>query len=382
MSEVVSTGLYEKIKCIVDEARKKVNRVVNSAMVDAYWNIGCLIVEEEQKGEKRAEYGTQLLKTLSVTLSRELGKGFDISNLKRMRQFYCLFPISAAVRHQLSEESEKGASLQHFSGKQEKSSFMSTQGILPALRRELTWTHYKLLIRVENEDARLWYMNEAAECNWSTRALERQINSLYYERLLSSQDKKPVKAEAKEKISQLQIRPEDVLKDPYVLEFLNLRDRSSYRESEFEQSLIDKLHDFLLELGKGFAFVERQQRITTETREFYIDLVFYNYYLKCFVLIDLKTGELSHQDVGQMDMYVRMFDNLKRGKDDNPTVGIILCTEKDETVVKYSVLEESRQLFASKYMLYLPKEEELKAELQRERQLIEIEMNRKSEEKE
>jgi predicted nuclease of restriction endonuclease-like (RecB) superfamily len=374
MNEVVSIELYKKIKSIVDEARKKVNRVVNSAMVDAYWNIGRLIVEDEQKGEKRAEYGAKLLKNLSVRLSGELGKGFDISNLKRMRQFYCLFPIGAAVKHQLSEESEKGASLQHFSGKQEKSPVMSTQGTHSSLRRELTWTHYKLLIRIENKDARFWYMNEAADQNWSTRALERQINSLYYERLLISQNKKPVKQEAQERTSALQAKPEDFMKNPYVLEFLNIKDHGHYRESELEQAIIDKIQDFLLELGKGFAFVARQKRISTETKEFYIDLVFYNYHLKCFILIDLKTGELNHQDVGQMDMYVRMFDDLQRGEDDNPTVGLILCTEKDRTIVKYSVLNENKQLFASKYMLYLPSEEELARELEREKRLIEMKM--------
>ena len=217
-------------------------------------------------------------------------------------------------------------------------------------------------------------MNEAAEQNWSTRALERQINSLYYERLLMSRDKKPVIHEAGEKTGALKTSPQEFLKDPYVLEFLDLKDRSNYRESELEQAIINNIQSFLLELGKGFAFVARQKRISTETKEFYIDLIFYNYHLKCFILIDLKTGELTHKDVGQMDMYVRMFDDLQRGEDNNPTVGLILCTEKDRAIVKYSVLKENKQLFASKYMLYLPTEEELARELEREKSMIEMEM--------
>jgi len=246
--------------------------------------------------------------------------------------------------------------------------------ILSALRRELSWTHYKVLLRVEKPGACAWYMHEAADQNWAARVLERQINSLYYDRLLMSRDKKTVQQEAEQKTSALQAKPEDFMKNPYVLEFLNIKDRSHYRESELEQAIIDKIQEFLLELGKGFAFVARQKRISTESKEFYIDLVFYNYHLKCFVLIDLKTGELTHQDVGQMDMYVRMFDDLQRVEDDNPTVGLILCTDKDKAIVKYSVLNENKQLFASRYMLYLPSEEELVRELEREKRLIEMEM--------
>ena len=236
----------------------------------------------------------------------------------------------------------------------------------------MSWTHYKALLRVEKPEACVWYMNEAADQNWAARALERQINSFYYDRLLMSKDKKTVQLEAEQKISALQTKPEDLMKNPYVLEFLNIKDRSHYRETELEQAIIENIQEFLLELGKGFAFVAPQKRISTETKEFYIDLVFYNYHLKCFVLIDLKTGELTHQDIGQMDMYVRMFDDLERGKDDNPTVGLILCTDKDRAIVKYSVLNENKQLFASKYMLYLPSEEELARELEREKRLFEI----------
>ena len=239
-----------------------------------------------------------------------------------------------------------------------------------AVRTELSWTHYRALVRVEDETARQWYMHEAAAQNWSTRALGRQISTLYYERLRLSRDQDAVKAEAGEHISPLQHSPREFVRDPVLLEFLGLPDTGRLLESSLEQALMDKLQGFLLELGKGFAFVARQQSISTESKDFYIDLVFYNYLLKCFVLFDLKAGGLTHQDIGQMDMYVRMYDDLRRGKDDNPTVGIILCSEKDASVVRYSVLQGHEQLFASKYKLVLPSEEELRAELDRERALL------------
>lgn len=329
-------ALYSSIRGVVERARSSIHYAVNTAMVDACWRIGALIVEQEQQGASRAEYGKQLIRGISVRLTAEFGRGFSAQNLWNMRLFYQKF---SAVRRELgvAEETE----------------------ILSAVRRELTWTHYKALLRVEKLQACVWYMNEAADQNWSVRALERQIASLYYDRLIMSQDKKVIEREAQEKTAELQVSPKDFLKDPYVLEFLNIGDRSHYRESELEEAIIAKIQEFLLELGKGFAFVSRQKRISTETKDFFIDLVFYNYHLKCFVLVDLKTGELTHQDVGQMDMYVRLFDDLERGEGDNPTVGLILCTEKDKTVVKYSVLNENRQLFVSKYMLYLPSEEEL-----------------------
>jgi predicted nuclease of restriction endonuclease-like (RecB) superfamily len=229
----------------------------------------------------------------------------------------------------------------------------------------LSWTHYRLLLRVDTPEARLWYMQEAAAQNWSTRVLERQIGTLYYDRLLSSPDKDGLLGETQQ-TSQAQA-PRDFVRDPVMLEFLGLPETGCLLEAELERALMDKLQQFLLELGKGFAFVARQQRISTETQDFYIDLVFYNYLLKCFVLIDLKTGHLAHQDIGQMDMYVRMYDDLRRGADDNPTVGILLCGSKDQSVVRYSVVHESQQLFASKYRLVLPSEEELRREIERER---------------
>lgn len=328
-----SAELFERIRALVLNVRNQLRQSVNTAMVQTYWDIGRMIVEEEQAGESRATYGQQQLQALSHRLTDELGKGFSVSNLKNMRQFYQLFPN----RH--------------------------------AVRSELSWTHYRTLMRVENTLAREWYAQEAVNENWSSRALERQIGTLYYERLLSSKERAPVEAEGKANTHTLALNPKDYLRDPYVLDFLNLPS-DSVLESELEHALIENLQKILLELGKGFAFVERQQRISTDDGDFYIDLVFYNYHLKCFLLIDLKINKLSHQDVGQMDMYVRMYEERKRRQDDNPTIGLILCSQGNETVVKYSVLNESKQLFSSKYVTELPSEEELRKELDRERYLI------------
>jgi predicted nuclease of restriction endonuclease-like (RecB) superfamily len=329
--------LYNNVKQIIEEARNTVYRAANFAMVQAYWHIGKLIIEEEQNGKQRAEYGSSLLKELSARLTKEYGKGFDESNLRHMRNFYTVYQKQDAVRP------------------------------------ELTWTHYRLLLRVERNDAREFYMQESIESNWSTRTLERQINSLYFERMvMTRKEGRPlVKAEAEGKKEIMQAK--DIIKDPYVLEFLNLKSNTDFYEQEVEQAIIDKLQDFLLELGKGFSFVGRQYRIRTEHQDFYIDLVFYNYILKCFLLIDLKTGKLTHQDVGQMDMYVRMFEDKVKQKNDNPTIGLILCTEKDKTIVKYSLLNDSKQIFASKYKTYLPSEKELKQEIAREREIVEME---------
>ena len=347
---------FDDIRRILIQARQKAYAAVNFTMVEAYWLVGKRIVQEEQQGRLRAEYGKHLLIELSAKLAAEFGSGYSPQSLRNMRQFYFLFGKCSALRSISNHPAKKGLEL-----REKKCS---------ALRRELAWTHYKALIRVENEKARLWYMNEAADQNWSTRALERQINSLYYDRLLMSRDKAPVIDEMRKNIKPLAAAPEDFIKDPYVLEFLAIPDQHKFRESELEQAIIEKLRDFILELGKGFAFVARQQRISTETSEFYIDLVFYNYILKCFVLIDLKTGRLTHQDIGQIDMYVRLYEDTRKGTGDNPTIGIILCTEKDHTVAKYSVLSENRRLFASKYLLYLPTEEELAREIEREKALL------------
>jgi len=331
---------YESIAGVLRAARSNAYRAVNFVMVEAYWNIGRMIVEEEQQGKGRAEYGAALIKNLSLRLTEEFGKGFTERNLWHIRQFYLVFPPDGPENPKLH-----------------------------TLCAQLTWSHYRLLMRLEKPEARQWYMTEAASHNWSVRALGRQINSLYYERLLMSRDKTPVIEEMHEKTRSLASLPRDFIKDPYVLEFLGMPDAHQFREAELEQAIIGKLQAFMLELGKGFAFVARQHRISTETKDFFIDLVFYNYILKCFLLIDLKTSELTHEDIGKMDMYVRLFEDTVKGTDDNPTVGLILCTDKDHTVVKYSVLNESHQLFASKYRLYLPTEEELRIEIERERAL-------------
>jgi len=327
--------LLTTLRELILQGRQQVLRAVDAVQVNTYWQIGHHIVKHEQGGEARAAYGKRLLPQLAEVLTQEFGKGFDASNLRYMRLFYQAFPICDALRH------------------------------------ELSWTHYRLLLRVENTQARQWYMAEAASQNWSTRALERQIGTLYYERLLASTDQADVVAEAQKNLAALPATPREFVRDPVMLEFLGLPDTGRLLESSLEQALMDKLQQFLLELGKGFAFVARQQRISTETQDFYIDLVFYNYLLKCFVLIDLKTGQLTHQDVGQMDMYVRMYDDLRRNEGDNPTVGILLCGGKDQSVVRYSVLHESEQLFASKYRLILPSEEELRREIERERASVE-----------
>jgi predicted nuclease of restriction endonuclease-like (RecB) superfamily len=359
MPNVIRPGFFDAVANIIRAAHKKAVRTINKAMVEAYWNVGRMIVEEEQKGRDRAEYGQALLANLSLRLTNDFGSGFSERNLRNFRQFYLYFPI----RHTVCAESPLLA-------KKKGTVESKSPQIRHALRDELTWSHYRVILRVEKAETRFWYMSEAAEQNWSVRVLERQINSLCYERLHLSRNKKAALKEMQDKTSVSISTPQDFIKDPYVLEFLGLKDNSDFRESDLEQAIIGKLQAFMLELGRGFAFVARQQRISTETKDFFVDLVFYNYLLKCFVLIDLKTGELTHQDIGQMDMYVRLYEDKYKSKDDNATIGIILCTDKDETVVKYSVLKESKQLFASKYRLYLPSEQELIEEIDREKAMI------------
>ena len=320
-----------EIRNILAQARMKAYQSVNSVMVEAYWLIGKRIVEEEQNGKERAEYGEALLKNLSVALTKEFGKGFSSSNLRNFRQFYLTY---------------------------------SDPEICYTLCSKLTWSHNRLIMRIDSNAARNYYLKEASEQNWSVRVLERHINTFYYERLLSTQNKEETVQYSTGQNNDL---ARDFIKDPYVFEFLNIPEPISASENDIEAALIGNLQEFLLELGKGFSFIGRQFRISTETSHFYIDLVFYNYILKCFVLFDLKIAKLTHQDAGQMDMYIRMFDDLKKQPEDNPTIGIILCTEKDETVVKYSILNEHKQLFATKYLPYLPTEEELTAEIKREK---------------
>ena len=325
--------LYQSISDILANARNKVYSVANSEMVSAYWKIGKCIVEYEQNGQLRAEYGKSVIKYLSKRLTENFGKGFTSTNLKYMRQFYMTFPKGHAVSDQLS------------------------------------WTHYRILMKVNNETARAFYLNECAKANWSTRQLERQINSFFYERILSSRDKEAVNEEILEK--EPSKSPEDFIKDPYVLEFLGVPQPPDLYEKQLENALISELQKFLLELGRGFAFVARQKHIDMDGDHFYIDLVFYNFLLKCFVLIDLKTDKLTHQDIGQMDSYIRIYDDLQKGEDDNPTIGIILCTEKNETIAKYSVLNDNKNIYAAKYMTTLPTVEELQAYIEQERRRYE-----------
>jgi predicted nuclease of restriction endonuclease-like (RecB) superfamily len=346
MMNLKTDTLYFEIKTVIENARTRAYKAINSAMVQAYWHIGRLIVEADQKGETKAEYGKALIKELSKRLTHDFGKGFTTTNLKYMRQFYLTFPISHALR--------------------DKSD-------VNTLHPELSWTHYRLMLKVENPKARRFYIQECIESKWSTRQLERQINSFYYERLLSSQNKQAVREEAETKA--ITLRPENIIKDPYVLEFLDLKENSVFLEKDLEEALIGKLQAFLLELGKGFAFVARQQRITADGEHFYVDLVFYNYLLKCFVLIDLKLGKLTHQDIGQMDFYVRYYENEIKTETDHPTIGIILCSEKNETIVKYSVLKESQQLFASQYKLYLPTEEVISDGIEKDFPFLRISQN-------
>jgi len=354
--ESVST-LYRAVRAVLAQARASAYRTVNVAMVRAYWQVGYLIVEHEQKGQARATYGEAVLEELSRRLMAEFGRGFDVTNLRKMRQFYRMFEIRDTVRLE--------------SGKTKRDAVRPASAVTTVRHmvcEELSWSHYRLLMQVEDPVSRDWYLREAAEQHWSTRQLERQISVLYYERLLSSRKKAPVRKEAATKLAT--VEPEQFIRDPYVLEFLDLKDYPALRESAVEQAIIGNLQAFLLELGKGFSFVARQKRMRFEDEEFYVDLVFYNYLLRCFVLIDLKVGKLTHQDIGQMDAYVRMFDVHARPEGDNPTIGLILCSKKNAAIAKYSVLSESRQIFAAKYLKVLPTEQELRREVERERRLI------------
>lgn len=331
-------GLLEDARAIIEAARGAAYRAVNAALVQRNWLLGKRIAEEELKGEGRAEYGKQVVVELSAKLTEEYGEGFSIPALYQFAEFYRAFPILYSLRIKSGDI--------------------------------LSWTHYRVLLQVKNGEARDWYKEEAGAETWSVRTLQRNISSQYWERTLLSQSKGAVKAEMKRLTSPLQDRLE-FIKNPAVLEFLGLAQRTDFTESDLETRILDNLGKFLMELGKGYAFVARQQRIHTEKEDYYVDLVFYNYLLKCFVLIDLKTSKITHQDVGQMDMYVRMFDERRRGEGDNPTLGIILCADTDSDVARYSVLKGSEQLFASKYKLMLPSEEELRAEIEAQKAIFE-----------
>ena len=331
----INESFYQEIRTALDKARNTVHQAVNTAMVQTYWYIGQKIVEEEQNGSAKAKYGQHLIKQLSQRLSQDFGSGFSVANLKNFRQFYLTYVNDEELSKRYT------------------------------LCSQLSWSHNRLIMRVKDPEARDYYLTEAYKQNWSTRTLDRHISTQYYQRLLSTPS-----AEQALATPQDVTKPQDFIKNPAVLEFLNLPTHLSYNERDLEKALIDDIQSFLLELGKGFAFVERQQLVRTESSDFYIDLVFYNYLLKCFVIIELKTEKLKHEHIGQLDMYVRMYDDLKRNEGDNPTIGLLLCTDTDETIAKYSVLNESKQIFASKYLTYLPSEAELSAEIERQKQVL------------
>jgi len=356
--------LLGRITSILDAARGQVVRAVNHATVSAYWHIGREVVEALQQGGERATYGNALIERLAHQLTDRYGKGFSATNLGYFRQFYLAY--RDRIPHPPGRESQAHpdpAAIPHPAGGE----------LLPRFHPNLSWSHYRTLMRVTDADARHFYEAEAVRANWSRRDLERQINSLYHQRLLTGADKTGVRQGQRQSAQVL--RPVDVLKDPYVLEFLDLPSVPQLHESQLEDAIITRLRQFLLELGRGFSFIARQHRIRFADKDFYIDLVFYNYLLRCIVLVDLKIGELAHQDIGQMDGYVRLYEEQHRLEGDNPTIGLILCSEKNEAVARYSVLHESQQLFASRYRFTLPSEEELQRELLRERALIENQMD-------
>jgi predicted nuclease of restriction endonuclease-like (RecB) superfamily len=337
--------LYENIKALLHEARSAIARNINTAMVVTYFEIGRMIVMDEQQGKKRAGYAEKTLKNLSLDLTKEFGKGFSERNLRAFRQFYLTYNTRAIRQSPIA--------------KSKTTVLQTSNGEMPF---RLSWTHYLLLMRIANEEERRFYEIEAAAQNWSIRELERQFNSSLYERLVLSRDKKKVNDLSKK--GHILTKPQDAVKEPYVLEFLGLKEESSYSETDLETAIINKIEHFLLELGKGFLFVGRQKRFTFDEEHFFVDLVFYNRLLRCFVLIDLKIGKLKHQDIGQMQMYVNYYDRMMKSPDENSTIGIILCKEAKKAVVEFTLPKDNEQIFARKYQLYLPSKEELKRQLE------------------
>jgi predicted nuclease of restriction endonuclease-like (RecB) superfamily len=369
-------GLFDRVAAILDNARANVVRQVNTEMVLAYWHIGREIVEQVQRGENRAEYGRQVVEALSERLTKRYGKGYSVTNLKYFRLFYLAYASrTPEIRHKPCDE----LALPCLGTRRRRESHDVMADLSRALddadrarcfSASLSWSHYRTLAMVRNKAERLFYETEAERERWSVPRLRRQIDTLLFSRLLRSRDKDGVLALARE--GQAVREPADALKDPYVLDFLDLPEAHALHESDLEEAILTRLQQFLLELGKGFAFVARQKRLEYEDEHFYVDVVFYNCILKCYVLIDLKVGRLTHQDIGQMDSYVRLFDDRFTSEGDNPTVGLILCAEKNEAVARYSVLNRSKHLFAARYIHYLPTEEELRRELERERRLVEM----------
>ncbi|WP_235391042.1 YhcG family protein [Segatella hominis] len=359
--------LVNDLRSIVSKARSKAFAAVNYSLVERNWRIGQRIVEQEQNGASRAEYGKHVIEIASAALTEEFGKGFSYTNIANYKRFYLTFnnlqilqTVSEEFNNPIQQTLPAKSSTPHKEDKAE-----STQSEL----RLLPWSHYERLIRVEDKKAREWYAKEAFEQGWSYRTLNRNINTLYYERLLMSKKKQPVVNEMQDKTKAYQQDKLEYIKSPVVLEFLGLPEDTSLAESKLETAIINNLEKFLMEMGKGYALVARQQHIRTEENDYYIDLVFYNYLIKSFILVDLKVNRITYQDVGQMDMYLQMYDKMKKGPDDNPTIGIILCTETDSDVVRYSTLAKNDQMFAAKYKLYLPDKEDLRREIERQKEL-------------
>ena len=359
--------LVNDLRSIVSKARSKAFAAVNYSLVERNWRIGQRIVEQEQNGASRAEYGKHVIEVASAALTEEFGKGFSYTNIANYKRFYLTFnnlqilqTVSEEFNNPIQQTLPAKSSAPHKEDKAE-----SAQSEL----RLLPWSHYERLIRVEDKKAREWYAKEAFEQGWSFRTLNRNINTLYYERLLMSKKKRPVVDEMQDKTKAYQQDKLEYIKSPVVLEFLGLPEDTSLAESKLETAIINNLEKFLMEMGKGYALVARQQHIRTEENDYYIDLVFYNYLIKSFILVDLKVNRITYQDVGQMDMYLQMYDKMKKGPDDNPTIGIILCTETDSDVARYSTLAKNDQMFAAKYKLYLPDKEDLRREIERQKEL-------------
>lgn len=359
--------LVNDLRSIVSKARSKAFAAVNYSLVERNWRIGQRIVEQEQNGASRAEYGKHVIEVASAALTEEFGKGFSETNIMNFKKFYLKFK-ELTIPQTVSEEFKK----QKQQTLSDELSSHFQKGQTPPAQSELRllpWSHYERLIRVEDKKAREWYAKEAFEQGWSFRTLNRNINTLYYERLLMSKKKQPVVNEMQDKTKAYQQDKLEYIKSPVVLEFLGLPEDTSLAESKLETAIINNLEKFLMEMGKGYALVARQQHIRTEENDYYIDLVFYNYLIKSFILVDLKVNRITYQDVGQMDMYLQMYDKMKKGPDDNPTIGIILCTETDSDVARYSTLAKNDQMFAAKYKLYLPDKEDLRREIERQKEL-------------
>lgn len=359
--------LVNDLRSIVSKARSKAFAAVNYSLVERNWRIGQRIVEEEQNGASRAKYGKHVIEVASAALTEEFGKGFSETNIMNFKKFYLKFK-ELTIPQTVSEEFKK----QKQQTLSDELSSHFQKGQTPPAQFELRllpWSHYERLIRVEDKKAREWYAKKAFEQGWSYRTLNRNINTLYYERLLMSKKKQPVVNEMQDKTKAYQQDKLEYIKSPVVLEFLGLPEDTSLAESKLETAIINNLEKFLMEMGKGYALVARQQHIRTEENDYYIDLVFYNYLIKSFILVDLKVNRITYQDVGQMDMYLQMYDKIKKGTDDNPTIGIILCTETDSDVARYSTLAKNDQMFAAKYKLYLPDKEDLRREIERQKEL-------------